>query len=282
MTETRVGLVGCGFMGRMHSEVYSTLEGVTLVRAVDKDPAKAEEIAKAHGGQGGTSFEDLLADASVDVIDICLPTDLHADFTIRALQGGKHVVCEKPMALTLEESDAMIAAADTAGKRLMIAHCIRFWPEYVELERIVKSGELGGLLSLNLTRYGAFPAWSSDNWLADEARSGGGALDMHVHDSDYALYLMGREPDKMVSHGTVDVRGVSQIFTTMVFGPTVVHAEGGWNLPGSAPFKMAFRAIFEGGAVLFDGGPLTIYPADGEPRTPEMTKMAAAAGGNIS
>lgn len=268
-------------MGRMHSEVYGTLEGVDLVHACDKNPAAAEAIASAHGARTSASFADLLADPEVDVIDVCLPTDLHAEITVRALDGGKHVVCEKPMALDSEQADEMIDAARRSGKRLMIAHCIRFWPEYEILEKLVKDKSLGKLLSLNLTRYGAFPSWSSENWLADEKRSGGGALDMHIHDTDYALYLLG-QPDDQVSHGTVDDRGVSHIFTTLTFGETVVQAEGGWNLPSTAPFKMAFRAIFERGAAIFDAGPLTIYEEGKDPVVPEIKPMAAKAGGNIS
>jgi predicted dehydrogenase len=218
----------------------------------------------------------------VDVVDICLPTDLHANFAVRALEMGKHVVCEKPMAISLAEADRMIEASERAGKRLMIAHCIRFWPEYVELRRLVESGELGKLLSLTMMRYSPFPSWGSDNWLADERRAGGAALDLHIHDTDFATYLNGRAPDKMVSFGNVDERGVSHVSTTMTFGKAVIHAEGSWNLPAKSSFKMAFRATFERGAVIMDGGPLTV-DTDGETRVPEMPKMAASGtGGNIS
>ncbi len=269
-------------MGRMHSEVYGALDGVNLVHLCDKERAAAEKIAVGHGAAVSTTLDELLADSSVDIVDICLPTDLHADATVKALEAGKHVICEKPMAIDIESADRMIAASKASGKRLMIAHCIRFWPEYEILENLTKSGQLGKLLSLNLTRYGAFPSWSSDNWLADEKRSGGGALDMHIHDTDYALYLLGT-PDKAVSFGTDDHRGVSQIFTTMDFGGTVVHLEGGWNLPATAPFKMAFRAIFEKGAAIMDAGPLTVYEDGKDPVTPEIPKMVAkGAGGNLS
>lgn len=281
MQSIRVALVGGGFMGRMHSEVYGALEGVELVHVCDKEIAKAEALAGAHGAATSASIDEMLAAGGFDVVDICLPTDLHADYTVKALEAGKHVVCEKPMALKEADAERMIAAAEAADRRLMIAHCIRFWPEYEILERYVKDGSLGKLLSLNLTRYGAFPSWSSDNWLADEKRSGGGALDMHIHDTDYALYLLG-EPDKIVSHGSVDERGVSHVFTTMTFGKTVVQLEGGWNLPSNAPFKMAFRAIFEKGAAIFDAGPLTIYEDGKDPVVPEVAKMSAQGGGNIS
>lgn len=281
MSKIRVALVGGGFMGRMHSEVYGALEAVDLVHVCDKDLVKAEAVASPHGARFSSAIADVIADPEVDVVDVCLPTDLHAEVTIAALNAGKHVVCEKPMALRTEDADAMIAAAKASGKRLMIAHCIRFWPEYTILEKLVRDGSLGKLLSLNLTRYGAFPSWSTDNWLADEARAGGGALDMHIHDTDYALHLLG-EPDKIVSHGNRDARGVSHVFTTMTFGETVVQLEGGWNLPSSAPFKMAFRAVFERGLANFDAGPLTIYEEGKEPVVPEVPRMSAASGGNIS
>ena len=111
MPNTRVALVGAGFMGRMHGEVYDALEGVDLVHVVDKDPSRAEEVAKAHGASTSSTMDGL---PEVDVIDVCLPTDLHAEFTLRALAMGKHVFCEKPMARSLDEADRMVAAAEKA------------------------------------------------------------------------------------------------------------------------------------------------------------------------
>ncbi|HMS55737.1 MAG TPA: Gfo/Idh/MocA family oxidoreductase, partial [Fimbriimonadaceae bacterium] len=209
------------------------------------------------------------------------PTFLHREFTVRALEAGVHVICEKPMALTTEDADAMIATAQTTGKSLMIGHCIRFWPEYAALKNLVDGGTLGRLLSLNLTRFGAFPTWSAENWLADPEKAGGGVLDMHIHDTDFAHYLLGT-PETQTSWGSIDQRGASHVFTTMTYGQTIVHLEGGWNLPSSAPFKHAFRAVFERGLAMMDAGPLTIYEDGKEPVVPEFTKMSAAGGGNIS
>lgn len=278
-----VGLIGCGFMGHMHGEVYGALEGVNLVATCDIRIDQAEEVGAPHGARTVTDWTELLSDPSIDVIDCCLPTYLHEEITVAALDAGKHVVCEKPMALSTESAQRMIDARDRSGKTLMIAHCIRFWPEYRILKDVVDSGRLGSLLSLNLLRYGAFPHWSWEGWLANESLAGGGALDMHIHDTDYALYLLGL-PATFSSSGTVDRRGVSHIFSTLDYdGGPVVHLEGGWNLPSSAPFKMAFRAIFERGMVNMDAGPLTIYEDGKSPEVPEVPKMAAAReGGNIS
>ena len=276
----RVALIGCGFMGRMHANVYGALTTAELAAVVDHRPDKLAAFSEEFGVSAYSSMGELFASEEIDAVDICLPTFLHKDATIEAARAGKHVLCEKPMALNLEDADAMIAECESNGVRLMIAHCIRFWPEYALLKEIVDNRRLGELKSINLTRYGEYPHWSSENWLGDASKSGGGALDMHIHDTDYAHYLLGT-PDEVYARGTLDEKGVSQIFTTMTFGSKVAHLEGGWNLPAKTPFKMTFRAIFDNGAVIMDGGPMTIYDG-GEPQVPEFSKMEAAGGGNIS
>lgn len=277
----KVGIVGCGFMGRMHANVYQILEDAELVACVDHKPERGVAFAGDFGLKLYPTLEGMLADEELDIVDICLPTHRHAAATIEALQAGKHVVCEKPMARSLAEADEMAAAALASGKQLMIAHCIRFWPEYAFLKQATVDGRYGKLLSVNLTRYGAFPSYASENWLADESKSGGGVLDMHIHDTDFALYLLGT-PDETVSYGSVDSTGASHAFTTMRFGHAVAHLEGGWNLPAGAPFKMAFRAVFEKAVLIMDGGPLTVFEAGKDPFVPEFPKMSAAGGGNIS
>lgn len=273
-------IVGCGFMGRMHAHVYGRLDGVVLAGVVDRKP----EVARAFGAEFGvpafTTLTDGLEVVRPDLVDVCLPTDCHRDATIQALEADCHVFCEKPMALTLEDADAMIAAATQADRQLMVGHCIRFWPEYVRLKEAVDSGELGALRALTLTRYGAFPTWSSDNWLADPRRAGGGVLDMHIHDLDFALYLLG-EPSAMRADGVVDARGPGYATTLLDYPETTVVVEGGWTLPAGSPFRMGYRAIFSHGAMIWEGSPMTIYRDDAPPETPEFPKMAAAGGGNI-
>lgn len=265
----------------MHASVYGLLEGARLVSVLDRKREKAQKFANDFSAQPFGDFDDFLASSDLDVVDICLPTHLHREFTVKALEAGKHVLCEKPMALTVEDADAMIAASKASGKQLMIGHCIRFWPEYALLKKYADDGRFGRLLSINLTRYGEFPHWSTDNWLADESLAGGGVLDMHIHDTDFMLYLLG-EPTSTHSWGTIDERGASHAFTTMVYPGCVAHLEGGWNLPSHTPFKMAFRAIFERGGMIMDAGPLTVYEPGKEPVIPEFPRMEAQGGGNIS
>ena len=276
----KIGLVGVGFMGRMHSTVYRAIQNAKLIGIYDHNAERAATHADEFGVTAYGSFDDLLN--YVDAVDICLPTHLHRELAVKALLAGKDVLCEKPMALTMDDARTMIEAQKYAGRRLMIAHCIRFWPEYALLKQYVEDERFGKLLSLNLTRYGEFPHWGSENWLADESLAGGGALDMHIHDTDYALYLLG-EPTTCFSAGTVDDRGVSQIFTTFAYpSGQVIHLEGGWNLMPGTPFKMAFRAIFEKASVIMDGGPMAVYEEGKAPVLPQFEKMATEGGGNIS
>lgn len=278
----KVAIVGCGFMGRMHANVYGLLDNAKLVALVDRKPEKRATYSADFGVPAYETLHEMLEKHEIDAVDICLPTYEHKDAAVAVAQAGKHVFCEKPMAMDLGEAESMISACNHANVRLMIGHCIRFWPEYAYLKRLTDEGTLGKLLSVNLTRYGEFPFWSTDNWLADESKSGGGVLDMHIHDTDFAHYLLG-DPSSVHAFGTVDDRGPSHAFTTMTFpGGAVAHLEGGWNLPNHAPFKMAFRAVFERGAAIMDGGPLTVYEQGKEPTIPEFPKMEAAGGGNIS
>src|SRR5690349_11097635 len=188
----KVAIVGCGFMGRMHANVYSLLNNAQLVALVDRKAEKRETYSKDFGVPAYETLHELFEKhPDLDVVDVCLPTYEHKDAVMAAASAKKHVFCEKPMALTVGDADAMIHACSQAPVRLMIGHCIRFWPEYVLLKKLVEDKSLGELRSINLTRFGEFPSWSTDNWLADESKSGGGVLDMHIHDTDFIHYLLG-------------------------------------------------------------------------------------------
>lgn len=267
-------------MGKMHGNVYGMLPNAELVACMDASGSRGKDYGEHFGIPSYTDFDQMVSGEKLDAVDICLPTFLHKEFTVRAAQAGKHVICEKPMAMTLAEADQMEKACEDAKVTLMIAHCIRFWPEYALLKEIVDDRRYGKLLSLNLTRLGEFPSWSADNWLADEAKSGGGVLDMHIHDTDYALYLLGW-PSKISSSGNVDSRGPSYAFTTLNYPGTVVHLEGGWNMPSHTPFRMTFRAVFEHGAAFMDCGPMTLYADGKDPVVPKFETMEAEGGGNI-
>ena len=250
-----IAIVGLGFMGTMHAQIYQQLRNATLVAVVDHHQARARQALKKLGLKARVfaTLGDMLAGCEVDAVDICLPTDLHAAFAFKAIAAGKHVFCEKPLALNLSDARKIVVAAKKAGVFFQVGHCIRFWPEYMAFAAFVRSGKAGRLLSLSLQRRAARPTYSEGNWLNKPVRSGGAALDLHIHDTDFVHHLLGK-PAAVTSVGTKDKTGWSHIFTTYHFKDVAVTAEGGWNYPAGWGFQMAFQAVFERGAVEFDSG----------------------------
>jgi len=197
-------------------------------------------------------FDALLDDGNLNGVSICLPTHLHRRYAVAALEAGLDVVCEKPMALNLEDCDAMIEASRANGRRLFIAQCIRFWPEYEVLERTVRSGDLGDLMSLSLHRLSAPPGWGGDKgWFWDGEKSGGCLFDLHVHDLDFLHQLLG-EPESVQSRGLHDSNGINTAVTTLYHYPggPLCCSEGSWLRP--AGFKMSYFAVFERGELQYD------------------------------
>lgn len=251
----KIAIIGLGFMGTMHAQIYQQLRQATLVAVVDKQKTKAKRALAKLGMEAEVfgTIEELLGSCDVDVVDICLPTDLHPTFALKAISAGKHVFCEKPLALSNSEGKKIVVAAKKAGVYFQVGQCIRFWPEYMAFEAFVKSCKAGKLLSLSLQRRSGRPSYSEGDWLNDKARSGGAALDLHIHDTDFVHHLFGK-PEAVTSVGTKDKTGWSHIFTTYHFKNVAVTAEGGWNYPANWGFQMAFQAVFERGAVEFDSG----------------------------
>ena len=262
-----VGIVGMGGMGWFHASKYAQLPNVNLVAIADitaerLDAGHAVQINIAGDGQPVdfsrvTRYADgsaLIAAAEVDVVDICLPTYLHAPYTIEALRRGRHVLCEKPMAMTVAEAQAMIDAAGQANRRLMIAQCIRFWPEYMFLRDCVRDGRYGKLISLNLSRVGGKPLWSWQDWFLDPQRSGGPIRDLHIHDVDFVNYLLGK-PDQLYCTARKTQATTTYDVMHSVFnynGGPQVHIHAGWS-EVQIPFMAIYDAWFERGFVRLDG-----------------------------
>lgn len=238
-------------MGKMHASVYRMLPGVEIAAFVDARPDCHRKYLKENPRPVYRNLKELFAREEVDIVDICLPTYLHCEFAREAIRNGRHVFCEKPLALSIQEARDTEKLADMRGVKFMVGHCIRFWPEYQYLENLVKTRKMGRILSLTMERLASRPIWSVDNWLQDERRSMGCALDMHIHDSDFAVHLFGM-PEAVSSIGTRDHAGYSWINTHYHYPFVQVNATGGWNFPQKWGFKMAYRAVFERGSVDYD------------------------------
>jgi predicted dehydrogenase len=214
------------------------------------------------------SVEDILSDRDLEAVDICLPTFLHADVAIRALRTGKHVFCEKPMALDGEDADAMIFEAERSGRVLMVAQVLRFFPAYRELSRLARSGALGQVRSALFRRRTAVPSWGP--WEMDKQKSGGGIFDLLIHDVDQSLHLFG-VPETISSTGYENMtNGVDTISAEFHYpGIGQVTITGGWFHRGEYPFSMEFTVAGDRGVVEYSsaGRPVTVYWADGRRET---------------
>ncbi len=254
--ELRIIIIGIGFMGQMHARVYRALaatgRAVKVVGVVDSFPGANEAMERLNlAVPRFSSLNEALQALPCDAVDICLPTDLHLEHLRAAARAGKHVFCEKPLALDQKEAEAALAEAEGCGITLQIGHCIRFWPEYQALQRFAEAKQGGRLLRLSLTRRASRPLYSRDNWLHDEARSKGAALDLHIHDTDFALHLLGT-PRGVHSVGRKEGKAWSYLSTHYLYDGVMVTAEGGWDLPGQWGFQMAFQAVFENASVDYD------------------------------
>jgi predicted dehydrogenase len=219
-------------------------------------------------------FDTMLAEETLDAVSITLPTFLHADFTVKALEAGVSVLCEKPMALTAADCDRMIAAARSSGKKLQIGHCIRFWSEYVAAKEIIDSKKYGPLLAASFRRYGSMPTWG-DNWFADDSRSGGMILDLHIHDVDYVQYLLGM-PKSVTSFGVKNTHNsIVHVASRYEYDNQLITAEGGWAMMPSFVFEMSFTLVLEKATVLFNSRnnpAFQVFPDKGDAYTPELLK----------
>ena len=280
----RVGLIGCGFMGSMHANCYKNIPGAELCAVADVRREKAEEVAAGTNAAIYADGKDLIANAELDVIDICLPTYLHAAYALLAMEKVKYVFVEKPVALTAVEGRALLEKAEKCGACVQIGQVIRFWDEYVELARIVKSGECGRVVNANFRRISPRPEWGWENWLLDPVRSGGAGQDLHIHDVDFALSLFG-EPKKFYSVRNSIGEKNSYVNSLFAYDDFAVSVEGTWDLPGAHPFEATFRVTFEKATVENAGGRFVRYDAGGEHEIVIPKKELAGdgyAGGNIS
>lgn len=249
----RVGIVGSGFMGSTHAASWARTPA-RIVGICSVDQQKAGKLAAQYHTQTYSDYDGLLRD--VDVIDICTPTHLHHEQVLKAAGLGKHIVCEKPLARTNAQAQEMIAACDKAGVKLLVAHVVRFSPEYAQAKATVDRGDIGKVAVVRLTRCSYQPKLAANNWFLDFDKSGGMLLDLMIHDYDYARWVAGevetvytrsvrsRNPNAAEDYAIVILRHQNG---------AISNIEGGWAYP-----PPMFRTALE---IAGDGG-LIEHPAD--------------------
>jgi predicted dehydrogenase len=260
-----VGIAGIGFMGMIHYLAYQKIRGVKVVAMCEKDRKRLAgdwRSIKGNFGPRGTKMDltginrypkldELLADPNLDLVDICLPPSLHAEVTVAALKAGKHVFCEKPIALNAADARRMLKTAESAGKMLMIGHVLPFFAEYGFAYNAILSGKYGKLLGGHFKRIISDPLWLPDFY--SPAVCGGPMIDLHVHDAHF-IRVIGGMPNAVRSVGSMRGEVAERFSTQFLFDDSelVVTASCGVINQQGRPFTQGYEIYLEQATLLFD------------------------------
>jgi predicted dehydrogenase len=282
----RIGIVGVGFMGMIHYLAAQKLKGAKVAAICSREQKKldgdwrdirgnfgpAGQLMKLGSIKKYQKLDDLLADPDIDLVDICNPTHLHPSTAIKALQAGKHVLCEKAIALEAKDADAMVRAAHKANKLLMVAHVLPFFPEFAFAAEAIRGGQHGKLLGAHFKRVISRPDWSAD--IGDAAKTGGPAIDLHIHDTHF-IGLVAGVPERVFSSGVVSDQGAVDYLTTQYLypagGPAVTCSSGAVAMKGR-PFVHGYEIYLEKATLVYESGtaPLTVLTSDGKSKQPKL------------
>lgn len=193
----KIGIIGCGKIAQVrHIPEFMANPDAEIAAFYDINLARAEELAKTCGGKAYPTYEALLADPAIDAVSVCAANHVHAEISIAALKAGKHVLCEKPMAVSLEECEAMVAAARESGKYLMIGQNQRLAKAHAKARELIKQGAIGRVLTFRTTfGHGGPETWSIDPgknvWFFDKTKAAMGAMaDLGIHKTDMIQYVL--------------------------------------------------------------------------------------------
>jgi predicted dehydrogenase len=286
----RVGIAGIGFMGVTHYKALQQVEGAKVSAIFTRNAVKLAgdwRGVKGNFGEGGgveeltgvnrhDNLDVLLADPNVDLVDLCLPTDMHKPAALAALAAGKHVLVEKPIALSVADADEMIAAAERAGRLLMVGQVLRFFPEFAYIRQCRDRGQYGDLLAAHFKRVISRPNWSGENWFADVSRTGGAVVDLHIHDSDFVQHLLGM-PDEVNATGVTSAgEQVDYLVTQYRFrgrNRCVTAASGNLGMPGLM-FEHGYDVYFQRATLRYNsarGEGVEVFTEDGGKHLADVT-----------
>ncbi len=262
-----IGVVGIGFMGATHIKSYRKVPGARVVAICDAVRLPVDGDLSGIVGNIGSAeplkldmtqvkayrdFNELLANPEIELVDLCVPTPQHPALAIAALQAGKHVLCEKPMARTSALARDIAAAATQAKGFFMPAMVIRFWPEWAWVQQAIDGQTYGQVLAARIRRVSSPPGWSKASYFNGQ-ESGGALLDLHIHDTDFVQFCFGR-PRSVFSVGATRFTGaIDHVITSyQVAAGIPVTAEGSWIMTDGFGFNMAFTVNFEKATADYD------------------------------
>ena len=242
----KAAIFGAGFIAEFHVLGYIGAQEATLCAVCDVDEEKARALAQRFGCAWYTDAKELLEKERPELVSVCLPTYLHREYAVMALDAGAHVLCEKPFALTLEDCCVMQSAAEAAGRVLMVGQVLRWWPEYGSIAESIR--RLGTPQHIRARRM-QHP--SRDSWHAVEALGGGALFDLFVHDLDFALSLMGTDAQVLCANGSRGGGGSWRRVSAVLRFPNgaVAEIEACNQMPAGYPFIAEFCAQYPDAAI---------------------------------
>jgi predicted dehydrogenase len=281
----RIGIVGVGFMGMIHYLAARKLQGAHVEAICSRDEKKLAgdwrdirgnfgprgEMMDLSGLRKYRRLDELLADPNIELVDICNPTHLHPETAIAALRAGKHVLVEKAIALEPRDADAMVEAARQAGRLLMVAHVLPFFPEFAYAARAIRLGEFGKVLGGHFKRVISRPDWSAE--IGDAKKTGGPAVDLHIHDTHFIGLVCG-VPSHVFAVGRSDAGAVTYLTTSYLYGPggPAITCSSGAVAMKAREFVHGYELYLERATLTYESGtcPLTVLHADGNIERPAL------------
>ncbi|MGI8701304.1 MAG: Gfo/Idh/MocA family protein [Nocardioidaceae bacterium] len=244
MTDLRVGIAGAGMIAGVHARAYAAEPGVRVVAVADPVASKAERLASQVGAATLPDLEALI-EADLDILSVCTPSPTHAGLTVQALQAGLNVLCEKPIARSLDDASSIVRASEPAAGICMIGHVSRFEPDHRQAQQVVESGQLGELQMMSHSITTSLPGWSEVGWLANLDLSGGPVVDLAVHSFDYLSWVSGSQPIRLHAVGADTAVGPSTYAVAHVrySSGAIGLVETSWAHPASHGFQVAVELI---------------------------------------
>ncbi len=247
------GIIGAGYIGEYHARGYAGLPDVRLAAVVDPNLTKAQKLAEQYQAEALPDLEALIA-SNVDLVSICTPTPSHMQIANDLMRAGKHVLCEKPIARTLEHAQSMIDTAHRTGVKFMIAHVSRYEVDHRKAKEILERGEIGDLRMAFHAITSTYPAWSVQDWLGDEEKSGGPIVDLAIHSVDYMLWLFKSPVERVYALGSQKTAARNHyVLASLQFANGGLGlVETSWAHPPSAPLSCRVELCGTSGRIAWD------------------------------
>ncbi len=237
----KVGILGTGF-GAYHAELFSSIKEVDTIYVYGRKPEKLKELQTRFGIHPVTKISEIMENDEIDLVDICLPSDLHCKFAIQALEHNKHVLCETPVAFTISDAIDMQTAQQKYGKLLMVDLFMRFEHAYEILVNIVKSGEYGRLQKIQIQR-NTPPIWG-------DLGPSNIVTALMTHDIDFVSYLLGK-PEKVQTAKTLGKKGQCSVSLLCSYDSAFAEINASSMMPIGYPFSVSYEAILDNAVVRY-------------------------------